>query len=394
MRKIFSGFRKELLILIRDLPGLAILFLMPVLLVLVVTLAQENTLKNQVAKTAILLAAPGSSVLCGQITGDFDSSGLFITTRVITDDTVTVNSVSLRISEGDFPAGIVITNNDSAVILITDPALHESYRKSMLSAVHFLLKGAQVKVHMNKLMGFMPSGTGPESFGQLIRELPPIREIYAVKERSAIKPTPVQNNVPGFILFAMFFIVIPLSGSLVIEKNEGPYLRLRTLPVPVISVLGSKAILYLIVCLVQFVLMMFVGTWFLHTFFGLPRLDPGHRYSAMILATLAAAFAAVGFGTIIGALARTHSQAALTGSLLVVILGIISGTFLPIHTMPEAIRKISLFSPMRWGIDNYIDIFVRGGNIRDILPRTLCLLLFFIFAMIFSMHIFSRWKKA
>jgi len=51
MSKFFAAFRKEWILLIRDLPGLGILFVMPVLLILVVTLAQENALKSQVEKT-------------------------------------------------------------------------------------------------------------------------------------------------------------------------------------------------------------------------------------------------------------------------------------------------------------------------------------------------------
>jgi len=45
MRKLWSVVLKECLLLFRDIPGLIILFLMPVLLIFVVTLAQENGLK-------------------------------------------------------------------------------------------------------------------------------------------------------------------------------------------------------------------------------------------------------------------------------------------------------------------------------------------------------------
>ena len=42
MHKFLSAVRKEILFLLRDLPGLAILFLMPVLLVLVVTVGHRR----------------------------------------------------------------------------------------------------------------------------------------------------------------------------------------------------------------------------------------------------------------------------------------------------------------------------------------------------------------
>ena len=77
---------------------------------------------------------------------------------------------------------------------------------------------------------------------------------------------------------------------------------------------------------------------------------------------------------------------------MVVLLGIISGTFLPIHIMPAFIRAISLLSPIRWGIDNYLNLFIREGNFLSILPNTLLLCLFFGLAMIASIAIFARKK--
>jgi ABC-2 type transport system permease protein len=77
---------------------------------------------------------------------------------------------------------------------------------------------------------------------------------------------------------------------------------------------------------------------------------------------------------------------------MVVILGVISGTFLPVYLMPKLIQDISLFSPIRWGIDNYLDIFIREGTLGTILPNILLLLVFFVFAMIVSIAIFARRK--
>jgi ABC-2 type transport system permease protein len=77
---------------------------------------------------------------------------------------------------------------------------------------------------------------------------------------------------------------------------------------------------------------------------------------------------------------------------MVVLLGIISGTFLPIHLMPKFIQYLSYVSPIRWGIDNYLNLFIREGNIASILPNTILLILFFGFAMITSIAIFAKQK--
>lgn len=386
MQKLIAALKKEWLILVRDVPGLAILFLMPVLLILVVTLAQENALKNQAVKSSVMISSPAGSPLGRQIISDISSSGMFI----LVSDTMSREEVYESIRNGASPIGILVADGDSSITLVVDPTLHEAFKTSLVTAATFILKGAGGKRLMQQLLSAGQSSSAEPASPDLEQLLPSVHIEQAVRERSTVKPTPVQNNIPGFILFAMFFIVIPLSGSVISEKSEGTSFRLRTLPVPPAITLGAKVILYLLVCLVQFLLMVFVGYYLLHLLFGFPELEMAGSYAAIALATVTAALGAIGFGLLVGAGSRTHGQAALFGSVLVVILGIISGTFLPIHVMPKVIRQISSLSPIRWGIDNYLELFIRDGSLLDILPGSLWLLLFFIFAMLISMLIFAK----
>jgi ABC-2 type transport system permease protein len=190
----------------------------------------------------------------------------------------------------------------------------------------------------------------------------------------------------------MFFIVIPLSGSMITEKNEGAFMRMKSLPVDRGIILLSKVTLYLIVCLLQFCLMILMGTKAFPAFFELPPLVIGSNYVMLALTTVAAALAAIGFGILVGTFSATFSQAALFGSVFVVILGMLSGSFFPMHMMPDIMKNISLVSPMRWGIDSYLHIFIRGDGIREIWHYLLLLILFFILSMILSIYIFARRK--
>ena len=55
MYKILSNIKKELLLLVRDIPALIFLFVLPMILFMVITLAQEKTLKS--------IAEPKNSLL-------------------------------------------------------------------------------------------------------------------------------------------------------------------------------------------------------------------------------------------------------------------------------------------------------------------------------------------
>ncbi len=394
MRKLLSVLHKEFLILVRDLPGLAILFFMPVLLIIIVTLAQQNALKSsKETKTELLFLDQSNSLFSHALQKNLDSSGLFTTIKELRKIPFDRKIVNELISKGDYPVCIVISKKDSAIHLLIDPGLQFSFKQSLVTSLTYLIKGTQSRIAIENLLITMAPGMDSVISSMVaasINGMTPITEVYAANGKSSIQPSIIQNNVPGFILFAMFFIVITLSGSLITDKNEGSFLRLKTLPVGFFTILSAKVLLYLFVCLLQFLFMLLTGSWILPVFFGIPYLQLGNQYDAIVLATIAAALAAVGFGLLVGSVARTHGQAALFGSVTVVIMGVISGTFLPVNLMPKFLQYLSWFSPIRWGIDNYLDIFIRQGSILTILPGVIMLLLFFVLALMFSIAIFAK----
>ena len=78
MAKLISAFKKELLLLIRDIPGLLILFLMPVVLVMIVTVAQQNAVKNsRESRTNVLFIDKAHSAASVSLERDLTNSGIF-----------------------------------------------------------------------------------------------------------------------------------------------------------------------------------------------------------------------------------------------------------------------------------------------------------------------------
>lgn len=396
MLKLISAIRKEFLILIRDVPGLLILFIMPVLLIMVVVVAQQNALRSsRETRTEILFVDNSNSSVSKAIEQSLDSSGFYSLVRMDEGKSIDENIATQLIRESKFPLGVVIAANDTAIHILIDPALQDSYRNSLAGSVTYLIRSAQSRIAVAKILKTMYPGMEEVMSAMIagaLNDCTPVQEIYPSKNNPTIQPSLLQNSIPGFILFAMFFIVIPLSGSMISEKNEGSFYRLKTLPVPAATFLSSKVLLYTVVCLIQFLMMVLTGLWLLPSLFGFSSFQFGHHYFAIILTTIAAGLAAIGFGLIVGTWSTTHGQAALFGSVMVIILGIISGTFLPIHLFPEPVQAISRISPIRWGIDNYLDLFIRDGNLLDVLPNILLLLLFFIFALVVSINIFARRK--
>ncbi len=61
----------------------------------------------------------------------------------------------------------------------------------------------------------------------------------------------VQHNVPAWSMFAMFFILFPLAGNLIKEREEGSMLRLRLIAGSSFPVICGTFIVYFFVCLLQ-----------------------------------------------------------------------------------------------------------------------------------------------
>jgi ABC-2 type transport system permease protein len=193
-------------------------------------------------------------------------------------------------------------------------------------------------------------------------------------------PNAVQHNVPAWTIFAMFFIAIPLSGSIMKERNEGSVFRLHTMPSPYLLLVNGKIIVYVTVCLIQFLLMLSVGLVFL-PMLGLPALVLGHSYTGIFILTLATAFAATGYGVMVGTLASTEHQGAILGALSILLLSALGGIWVPSYVMPEVMRNISAYSPLNWALTGFYKLFLRGAGAGDILVDALKLMIFFIGTM-------------
>ena len=125
---------------------------------------------------------------------------------------------------------------------------------------------------------------------------------------------------------------------------------------------------------------------------GLPALVLGNSLPGIFILTLATAFAATGYGVMVGTLATTEHQAAIMGSLSILLLSALGGIWVPSYVMPEVMRNISVWSPLNWSLEGFYKLFLRGGHVPHILPDAFKLLLFFFATMSIS-YFFNRKKR-
>jgi len=101
----------------------------------------------------------------------------------------------------------------------------------------------------------------------------------------------------------------------------------------------------------------------------------------MLSVTLATSFAATGYGVMVGTIASTEQQAAIVGSLSILLLSALGGLWVPTYIMPELMRHISVLSPLNWALEGFYELFLRGGGVKDIIIDSAKLMIFFVATM-------------
>jgi len=233
-------------------------------------------------------------------------------------------------------------------------------------------------------------GDGTTSFEQ--KSFIAFKEIVPKINDKEIKPNSVQHNVPAWTLFAVFFIVIPLSINIVKEKTQGTFVRLRTNPVPNGVVFAGKTITYLIICMIQFYMMIAVAV-FLFPQMGLPSLNVEGNLLLMTVVAFFSGFAGIGFGILLGTVAKTQEQSAPFGATSVIILAALGGVWVPVFAMSGFMQTVAKFSPMNWGLNAFYDVLLRNGGFLDILPEIGLLTLFYIITVTIAL-VYDKKKRA
>ncbi|MDR2636013.1 MAG: ABC transporter permease [Campylobacteraceae bacterium] len=201
-------------------------------------------------------------------------------------------------------------------------------------------------------------------------------------------PNSVEQSVPSWIVFAMFFIMIPFSTVFIIEKRQGTYKRLQSMGLNKFLFFASKMFAYNIINLLQGVILLLVGVYVV-PLLGLPGLNISDILSVLIL-LYALSFTAVGFALFIAVICKSSAQAVTVGGVSNIILGAVGGIMVPKYIMPPLMQQISNISPMSWGFDAFIQLFLYDGKIGEIAHNILFLLLFGAIMFIISLLIFTR----
>src|SRR6185436_14048763 len=147
--------------------------------------------------------------------------------------------------------------------------------------------------------------------------------------------------------------------SILAERSQGTLPRMLVSPTNTSQILSGKVLGIFFTGVAQVGILILASSMF----FGVKWGD----ISGVIALILATVFGATGWGMLITALARTPAQIGSIGSALMLIFGILGGSFIQLENMPPLIQTLSKITPNAWGLDGFTTLALGGTlpNLRE-----------------------------
>jgi ABC-2 type transport system permease protein len=399
MFKLWSAIVKDSRVLWRDWVGLALMFVMPIVLVIVITDIQDSTFKliNK-NKFAVLICNRDTGASGRQLVEAINKVGMFSLSQLPKNqdekslsDSMKRNDALLSIiipadftrkvmAKSKITAGKALTSfglqadstqkdlgDVSPLTMYYNPVLQESLRLSVKGALQSALQLVESRQTLRTLYLDINDKPLPEKLeGEMLNNKAVINDLPVSSNGSLKPPNAAQHNVPSWSIFAMFFVVVSLGGSIVREKTSGSYIRLKTLPTSYLVGMFSKQIAYVIVTIVQAIVIFSLGIW-LFPLIHLPGLNLPADVFGLIVVTILSGWCAVSFAMCVGVFAETHQQNNAFGAISIVILSAIGGLMVPTFNMDTALKTLADFSPMHWCLQSYYGLFLENGKLSDVM---------------------------
>lgn len=402
--KLLYTLKKEFLLITRDVHAVTVLFVMPAVFIMIMSLAMRDLfeLHNTVHIDVLAVnrdAGKGSAEFIQAI------EGLRTFKFHLLEKGVSTEGVRERMLSGDYKFALLIGENFSAQLeeiesgadrkpltLLVNPAVNLQTQMILRSALDGMLAKLRKDALIDRI-GELLDAAGMDAKKLKGAEESRVEVQYAYKEgRAAQVPSAVQQSVPAWLVFSMFFIVIPISNTFISERGQGTLMRLKSMNVSWLSLIVGKMVPYLFVNAIQVILMIAIGVHAVPLLGGTP-LSVGDSWGGLALIAASVSFSAISVALLIASWARTTEQATTIGGVLNIILGALGGIMVPKFVMPGFMQDIARLSPMSWGLEGFLDIFLRNGNVSDVLPESLSLIVFGMVALTWTMFALKKQRE-
>ena len=174
--------------------------------------------------------------------------------------------------------------------------------------------------------------------------------------------------VPGIVALILLIITVFLTSmGIVREKEIGTLEQLTVTPVRAWQLILGKILPFSILGFIEIAIAMGL----VYVIFGI-----GVEGSVLLLFAESAIFVltTLGVGIFISTISETQQQALFVGWFFMIFAMLLSGYFMPIANMPDAIQYITYLNPLRYFLTILREIYLKGTPLQYLLPETFAMI--------------------
>lgn len=396
LNQILASTWKDLKIFFKDPGAVALIFLQPFMFIVVMSYALSGLFEPGEEQIQLLAVNQDRGTHAAAVLMQLDDMEAFQVVMTWEGRPVTREMAEELIGEGKYSLALVfppdfseVLEQDPAseeqqttkVLVIVDPATSSQFVEPILGTLQGLIERSTYTAMMPKRLDYLFEWLAPqtpasqrEAFKAQAEEaissglvggkepLVALERMTPAGMRVEKYPDTFQQNVPGYTIYGIFWIVNLLAGSVLEEKRAGTFRRLLVAPMSRAVMLAGKLVPYYLINLIQLAIMLGASS----LLFGMSL---GHSPAGLVVVSLAAAASATGLGVLVSALARTEAQVGGLTVLLLLTMSALGGCFVPRFIMPAWLQTIGLITPHAWALDAYQDLLVRGYGLLEVLPK-------------------------
>ena len=393
MKKLLIIGLKDIRLILRDRTAVVMMFLAPFLLTLglgVVTGRFSGATSAGIRHIPVTIVNNDDGPLGAALRGLFDAPEL--ADLVAVTDNADIERARAYVDAGKADAAIIVPSRFSESVSASTDASESNPAKRIefytnpttperVGVIRSILDQFLLTAEAGRII-VSAAGTHPVSSPASVEQ---VRVTTPDQMSSALYPGPIHEAVtlatvagsgmadfdalavfaPGMALMFLMYTTTFGGRVLLTEQHSGTLPRLLVSPTTRMQVLGGKLLGTFLTGVAQVLLLIVATSVLFHLAWG--------DWPALLMLTLSAVFAAVGWGSLLASVARTPSQISHLGIAIMLVFGLLGGTFFSMDAAPGWLQLVSKITPVAWGVEGF-GALAAGGGLTAIWTSLLALL--------------------
>lgn len=195
------------------------------------------------------------------------------------------------------------------------------------------------------------------------------------------------QSFAGTAVMMLLFGVAAIGSSLLGEREEGTLKRLLYAPMNPLQILFGKMLYSMLLATVQLIVMLTFTVWVL-------GLEINGNLFYVFLLIITTAYACASFGVFIASISGSRKQSEGLATIVILIMSAIGGSMIPLFFMPAFMQKMAVVTINYWSIQGFFDVLGRNAGFMDIALSLAMLVLIgttmtVVSAILFRKHIYK-----